>query len=67
MTVMNYQTKYLKDNMMLQKKNTTCFLHLLVCLFITNLDLPNLTYLKPDFQTSVYDYAKVLSDAEKHN
>jgi hypothetical protein len=23
---MNYQTKYLKDNMMLQKKNTTCFL-----------------------------------------
>jgi uncharacterized protein len=63
---MNYQTKYLKDNMMLQKKNTTCFLHLLVCLFITNLgfaqfDIPK----KPDFQTSVYDYAKVLSDAEK--
>jgi uncharacterized protein len=59
MTRMNYQTKYLKDNMILQKKKTTYFLHLLICLFITNLGFAQFTYLKkPDFQTSVYDYAK---------
>lgn len=63
---MNYQTKYLKDNMILQKKNTPYFLHLLICLFITNLGFAQYTIpKKPDFQTSVYDYAKVLSDSEK--
>jgi hypothetical protein len=65
MTVMNYQTKYLKDNV--TKKEYNLFSAFTCLSFITNLDLPNLTYLKPDFQTSVYDYAKVLSDAEKHN
>ncbi|MFT5253405.1 MAG: hypothetical protein ACI87N_002438 [Flavobacteriales bacterium] len=63
---MNYQTKYLKDNMILQRKNTPYFLHLLICLFITNLGFAQYTIpKKPDFQTSVYDYAKVLSDSEK--
>jgi uncharacterized protein len=63
---MNYQTKYLKDNMILQKKKTTYILHLLICLFITNVGFAQFTIpKKPDFQTSVYDYAKVLSESEK--
>ncbi|NRT11448.1 YgcG family protein [Flavobacterium sp. 14A] len=58
--------KYLKDNMILQKKNTTYFLHILICLFITNLGFAQFTIPpKPEFQTSVYDYAKVLSASEK--
>nr|WP_173837404.1 TPM domain-containing protein [Flavobacterium sp. 14A] len=52
--------------MILQKKNTTYFLHILICLFITNLGFAQFTIPpKPEFQTSVYDYAKVLSASEK--
>lgn len=52
--------------MILFKKNTSIFLRLLVCLFVTQIsfaqfDIPK----KPDFQTSVYDYANVLSANEK--
>lgn len=52
--------------MTLYKKNTSFFLKLLVCLFITQIsfaqfDIPE----KPSFQTSVYDYANVLSADEK--
>ena len=52
--------------MTLNKKNTTLFLKLIVCLFLTQIsfaqfDIPE----KPSFQTSVYDYAKVLSADEK--
>ena len=52
--------------MTLNKKNTSIFLKLLVCLFITQIsfaqfDIPE----KPSFQTSVYDYANVLSADEK--
>jgi uncharacterized protein len=52
--------------MTLYKKNTSIFLKLLVCLFITQIsfaqfDIPE----KPSFQTSVYDYANVLSADEK--
>lgn len=52
--------------MTLNKKNTTLFLKLIVCLFITQIsfaqfDIPE----KPSFQTSVYDYANVLSADEK--
>lgn len=52
--------------MTLNKKNTSIFLQLLVCLFVTQIsfaqfDIPE----KPSFQTSVYDYANVLSADEK--
>lgn len=52
--------------MTLYKKNTSIFLKLLVCLFVTQIsfaqfDIPE----KPSFQTSVYDYANVLSADEK--
>ena len=52
--------------MTLYKKNTSIFLQLLVCLFVTQIsfaqfDIPE----KPSFQTSVYDYANVLSADEK--
>ncbi len=52
--------------MTLNKKNTSIFLKLLICLFITQIsfaqfDIPE----KPSFQTSVYDYANVLSADEK--
>ncbi|MBC7845113.1 MAG: TPM domain-containing protein [Flavobacterium sp.] len=52
--------------MLLQKKITSIFLKLLVCFLFTQIsfaqfDIPK----KPDFQTSVYDYAKVLSADEK--
>lgn len=52
--------------MTLYKKNTSIFLKLLVCLFVTQIsfaqfDIPK----KPSFQTSVYDYANVLSADEK--
>jgi uncharacterized protein len=52
--------------MTLYKRNTSIFLKLLVCLFITQIsfsqfDIPE----KPSFQTSVYDYANVLSADEK--
>ena len=52
--------------MLLQKKITSIFLKLLVCFLFTQIsfaqfDIPE----KPDFQTSVYDYANVLSADEK--
>jgi uncharacterized protein len=52
--------------MILHKKNTSIFLKLLVCLLVTQInfaqfDIPE----KPNFQTSVYDYANVLSADEK--
>lgn len=52
--------------MTLYKKNTSYFLNLFFCLFLTQInfaqfDIPE----KPSFQTSVYDYAKVFSEAEK--
>lgn len=52
--------------MTLYKKNTSIFLKLLVCLLVTQIsfaqfDIPE----KPSFQTSVYDYANVLSADEK--
>lgn len=52
--------------MILQKKITSLFLKLLVCFLFTQIgfaqfDIPK----KPNFQTSVYDYAKVLSADEK--
>ncbi|SHG51567.1 uncharacterized protein SAMN05443549_104297 [Flavobacterium fluvii] len=52
--------------MLLQKKITSIFLKLLVCFLLTQIsfaqfDIPK----KPDFQTSVYDYANVLSVDEK--
>ena len=52
--------------MNLLKKNTSLFLQLLVCFLVTQIsfaqfDIPE----KPSFQTSVYDYANVLSADEK--
>ncbi len=52
--------------MLLQKKNTLLTLKLFVCLLFTQIsfaqfDIPE----KPAFQTSVYDYAKVLNANEK--
>ena len=52
--------------MILHKKKTWIFLKLLVCLLVTQIsfaqfDIPE----KPSFQTSVYDYANVLSADEK--
>jgi uncharacterized protein len=52
--------------MLSQKKITSIFLKLLVCFLFTQIsfaqfDIPK----KPDFQTSVYDYANVLSADEK--
>jgi uncharacterized protein len=52
--------------MFLQKKNTPAFLTLLICFLFTQIsfaqfDIPE----KPAFQTSVYDYANVLSATEK--
>ena len=52
--------------MTLNIKNISIFLRLLFCLFVTQIsfaqfDIPE----KPSFQTSVYDYANVLSAEEK--
>lgn len=52
--------------MALQKKHTSFLLKLLLCFLFTQIsfaqfDIPE----KPEFQTSVYDYAKVLSADEK--
>ena len=52
--------------MLLQKKNTTIFLKLLVFLLITQIGFAQFTIPeKPTLQTSVYDYANVLSATEK--
>ena len=52
--------------MLLQKKNTTIFLKLFVCLLFTQISFAQFTIPeKPTLQTSVYDYANVLSATEK--
>lgn len=52
--------------MLLQKKNTIIFLKLFVCLLFTQIGFAQFTIPeKPTLQTSVYDYANVLSATEK--
>ncbi len=52
--------------MLLQKNITSIFLKLLVCFLFTQISFAQFTIpKKPSFQTSVYDYAKVLSADEK--
>ena len=52
--------------MRLQKKNTLISLKLFVCFLFTQISLAQFTIPeKPSFQTSVYDYANVLSATEK--
>lgn len=52
--------------MLLQKKITSIFLKLLVCFLFTQISFAQFTIPeKPSFQTSVYDYANVLSADEK--
>jgi len=52
--------------MTLLKKNTSLFLQLLVCFLVTQISFAQFTIPeKPSFQTSVYDYANVLSADEK--
>jgi uncharacterized protein len=52
--------------MALYKKNTSLFLKLLVCFFFTQISFGQFTIPeKPELQTSVYDYANVLSAEEK--
>ena len=52
--------------MLLQKKNTQIFLKLLVCLLFTQIGFAQFTIPeKPTLQTSVYDYANILSATEK--
>jgi uncharacterized protein len=52
--------------MTLLKKNTSLFLQLLVCLFVIQISFAQFTIPeKPSFQSSVYDYANVLSATEK--
>ena len=52
--------------MALYKKNTSLFLKLLVCFLFTQFSFGQFTIPeKPELQTSVYDYANVLSATEK--
>jgi uncharacterized protein len=52
--------------MILFKKNTSNFLKFFVCILFTQLSFAQFTIPeKPDFQTSVYDYAKILEPSEK--
>jgi uncharacterized protein len=52
--------------MLLQKKITSIFLKLLVCFLFTQISFAQFSIPeKPSFQTSVYDYANVLSADEK--
>src|SRR4030095_15502909 len=61
MTTTNYQTKFQKDNM---KKVIS--LSLIAFLFCINSVFAQFTIPeKPEFQTSVYDYANLLSSSEK--
>jgi uncharacterized protein len=63
---MNYQTKSQKDNMIISKLHSSLFFKLLVCFFVTQISFAQFTIPeKPTLQTSVYDYAKVLSASEK--
>ncbi len=52
--------------MALHKKNTSILMQLLVCFLFTQISFAQFTIPeKPNFQTSVYDYANVLSATEK--
>ena len=52
--------------MILHKMNISIFLKLLVCFLVTQVSFAQYTIPeKPSFQTSVYDYANVLSASEK--
>lgn len=52
--------------MLLQRKSTLIFLKLFVCLLFTHISFAQFTIPeKPTLQTSVYDYANVLSATEK--
>ena len=52
--------------MLLHKKNALIFLKLFVCLLLTQISFAQFTIPeKPSLQTSVYDYANVLSATEK--
>ena len=52
--------------MLVSKKNKSLFLKLLVCIFITSFSFAQYTIPEiPKLQTSVYDYANVLSASEK--
>ena len=52
--------------MLLQKKNNSIFLNIFVCFLITQISFAQFTIPeKPSLQTSVYDYANVLSATEK--
>ncbi|HEY4628937.1 MAG TPA: TPM domain-containing protein [Flavobacterium sp.] len=52
--------------MILLKKNTTIFLKLFVCFLVTQISFAQFTIPeKPTLQTSVYDYANILSATEK--
>lgn len=52
--------------MVVQKKNALLYLKLFVTLFFAQISFAQFTIPeKPTFQTSVYDYAKVLSESEK--
>ena len=52
--------------MLLLKKNNSIFLKLLVCFLLTQISFAQFTIPeKPSLQTSVYDYANVLSASEK--
>lgn len=52
--------------MIQEKKNSSVFLKLLVCFFITSFSFAQYTIPEiPELQTSVYDYANVLSTTEK--
>lgn len=52
--------------MITPKLNTSIFLKLIVCIFFTQIGFAQFTIPeKPKFQTSVYDYANVLSPTEK--
>jgi uncharacterized protein len=63
---MNYQTKSQKDNMIISKLNSSLFLKLLVCFFITQIGFAQFTIPeKPSLTTSVYDYANILGASEK--
>ena len=52
--------------MLLHKRNALIFLKLFVCLLLTQISFAQFTIPeKPSLQTSVYDYANVLSATEK--
>jgi uncharacterized protein len=63
---MNYQTKSQKDNIIMYKLNSSYFFKLLICFFITQIGFAQFKIPEvPSLQTSVYDYANLLSASEK--